>query len=76
MKISLLISLAVILFCGCSTQTPLAKFQKLCEKTGGVFLDCAVAFAQICSEPTNLEGRQVVCSCLEGRLWDPDKGCR
>ena len=56
-------------------EISLKEFQELCETTGGVFLDCAAAFAAICSEPVTLEGRQVVCSCPEGTSWDPAQGC-
>ena len=50
-------------------------FQKRCEKTGGIFMDCAAAFAQLCADATAIDGRQVVCSCPEGTSWDAQEGC-
>ena len=63
-------------FAGCQAKSDLARFKSLCELTGGVFLNCETAFAEACSRPERIEGKDVVCSCRDEKTWDADRGCR
>ena len=63
-------------FAGCQAKSELARFESLCESTRGVFLNCETAFAKACSRPERIEGKNVICSCREGKAWDADRGCR
>jgi len=56
--------------------TGVKAFQKRCEKSGGIFMDCDAAFAQLCADATSIDGRDVICSCKKGTNWDPQEGCR
>ena len=68
--------IALVASAGCQAKSELARFTSLCESTGGVFLNCETAFAEACSRPERIEGKNVVCSCRGGNTWDADRGCR
>ena len=68
--------IALVASAGCQAKSELARFQSLCETTGGVFLNCEAAFAAACSRPERIEGMNVVCSCRDEKAWDADRGCR
>ena len=73
---SSILIIVLFAFAGCHEKSELARFQSLCESTGGVFLNCETAFAEACSRPERIEGKDIVCSCLDGKTWDADRGCR
>jgi len=52
------------------------RFRYRCEYSGGTFLDCSAAFAEICRDAAFVAGRRVACSCPEGKSWIPEEGCR
>jgi len=51
------------------------RTQKLCESTGGIFMNCNKAFSVLCGAPMAFDGTPYVCACVEGTRWDVQKGC-
>ena len=61
---------------GCLSGSELTRYERLCKRTGGMFINCEVAFASACADEIIIEGKPVVCSCPTGKTWQDRKGCR
>lgn len=74
--IIVLLLLGAIYFLGNNRGMPEIQIDNLCEKTGGVLVDCSKArFVGCGTNSFIIDGKEYGCVCPKGAAWDPTRGC-